>query len=117
MVSIYEVFRVALSESGENAAIQAVMAMQKATVVEMTPRLAMAAAKTSLELSQNVATVQILADRNGLRIVQILAASRVVRSSPHRCTARPPMTQNFQRRAFMKSATSLAAVKIAFTPV
>ncbi len=61
VVSIYEVFKVVLRESGENAAIQAVMAMQRATVVEMTPRLAMVAAKTSLELSLPMADSMILA--------------------------------------------------------
>ena len=60
-VSIYEVFKVVLRENGENAAIQAVMAMQKATVVDMTPRLAVAAAKTSLELSLPMADSMILA--------------------------------------------------------
>jgi predicted nucleic acid-binding protein len=61
VVSIYEVFKVVLRESGENAAIQAAMAMQKATVVEMTSRLAMAAAKISLELSLPMADSLILA--------------------------------------------------------
>lgn len=60
-VSIYEVFKVVLRESGENAAIHAAMAMQKATVVEMTSRLAMAAAKTSLELTLPMADSMILA--------------------------------------------------------
>jgi toxin FitB len=61
VVSIYEVFKVVLRESGENAAIQAAMAMQKATVVEMTSRLAMAAAKISLEVSLPMADSMILA--------------------------------------------------------
>lgn len=61
VVSIYEVFKVVLRESGENAAIQAAMAMQKATVVEMTSRIAMAASKISLELSLPMADSMILA--------------------------------------------------------
>ena len=61
VVSIYEVFKVVLREKGENAAIQAAMAMQKATVVEMTSRLAMTAAKISLELSLPMADSMILA--------------------------------------------------------
>lgn len=61
VVSIYEVFKVVLRESGENAAIQAAMAMQKPTVVEMTSRLAMAAAKISLERSLPMADSMILA--------------------------------------------------------
>lgn len=47
-VIIYEVFKVVLRESGENDALQAVMAMQKGTIVDLTPPLALAAAKLSL---------------------------------------------------------------------
>jgi predicted nucleic acid-binding protein len=48
-VTIYEVFKVILRESGENDALQAAMAMQKGTVVDLTASLAIAAAKLSLE--------------------------------------------------------------------
>src|SRR4030043_1676377 len=48
-VTIYEVFKVILRESGENDALQAVVAMQKGTVVDLTPSLAIAASKLSLE--------------------------------------------------------------------
>lgn len=61
IVSIYEVFKVVLRERGENAALQAATAMQKATVAEMTPQLAMAAAKLSLEMSLPMADSMILA--------------------------------------------------------
>jgi predicted nucleic acid-binding protein len=47
-VIIYEVFKVVLRESGENDALQAVMAMQKGTIVDLTASLALAAAKLSL---------------------------------------------------------------------
>jgi predicted nucleic acid-binding protein len=47
-VTIYEVFKVVLRESGENDALQAAMAMQKGTLVDLTAPLALAAAKLSL---------------------------------------------------------------------
>jgi predicted nucleic acid-binding protein len=47
-VTIYEVFKVVLRESGENDALQAAMAMQKGKVVDLTATLALAAAKLSL---------------------------------------------------------------------
>jgi predicted nucleic acid-binding protein len=48
MVTIYEVFKVVLRESGEDAALQAAMAMHKGTIVALTAPLALAAAKLSL---------------------------------------------------------------------
>jgi len=47
-VILYEVFKVVLSEAGENDALQAAMAMQKGTIVDLTAPLALAAAKLSL---------------------------------------------------------------------
>lgn len=47
-VTLYEVFKVVLRESSANAALQAVAAMQKGTVVDLTPKLALAASKLSL---------------------------------------------------------------------
>ena len=47
-VTIYEVFKVVLRESGENDALQAAMAMQKGTIAELTAPLALAASKLSL---------------------------------------------------------------------
>lgn len=49
VVTIYEVFKVVLRESGENEALQAVAAMQKGTVVDMTVNLAISASKLSLQ--------------------------------------------------------------------
>lgn len=49
VVTIYEVFKVVLREAGENAALQAATAMQKATVVGITIELAIAASKLSLQ--------------------------------------------------------------------
>jgi predicted nucleic acid-binding protein len=47
-VTLYEVFKVVLRESTENEALQAVAAMQKGKVVDLTTSLAMAASKLSL---------------------------------------------------------------------
>jgi len=47
-VSIYEVFKGVLRESVENHALQAVTAMKKGKVVDLTPTLALSAAKLSL---------------------------------------------------------------------
>lgn len=61
VVTLYEVFKVALREHGENDALQAAMAMQKGAVVEVNSGLAMAAAKISLELSLPMADSMIMA--------------------------------------------------------
>ena len=47
-VTIYEVSKVVLRESGENEALQVVAAMQKGSIVELTARLAIAASRISL---------------------------------------------------------------------
>jgi predicted nucleic acid-binding protein len=60
-VTIYEVFKVILRESGENDALQASMAMQKGTVANLTASLAIAAAKLSLEHDLPMADSIILA--------------------------------------------------------
>lgn len=44
-VTIYEVFKVVLRESGEHNALQAAVAMQKGTVVDLTVPLALSASK------------------------------------------------------------------------
>jgi predicted nucleic acid-binding protein len=48
-ITIYEVFKVVLREAGENEALQAIAAMQKGTVIELTTRVAMNAAKVSMQ--------------------------------------------------------------------
>ncbi len=48
VITIYEVFKVVLRESGENHALQAVAAMQKGTVIDLSTSIAMKAAKLSL---------------------------------------------------------------------
>ncbi|MFZ5564197.1 MAG: type II toxin-antitoxin system VapC family toxin [Thermodesulfobacteriota bacterium] len=60
-VIIYEVFKVVLRESGENAALQAVVAMQKGKVIDLSASLAMAASKLSLERQLPMADCIILA--------------------------------------------------------
>jgi len=60
-VTIYEVFKVVLRESDENAALQVCAALQKGTVVDLTPRLALAAGKLSLQHALPMADAIILA--------------------------------------------------------
>ena len=60
-VTIYEVFKVILRESGENEALQAIVAMRKGTVVDLNVPLAIAASKLSLEHNLPMADSVILA--------------------------------------------------------
>ena len=48
VITVYEVFKVALRESGENEALQAVAAMQKGTIIDLTASIAINASKLSL---------------------------------------------------------------------
>jgi predicted nucleic acid-binding protein len=60
-VTIYEVFKVILRESSENEALQAVVAMQKGRVVDLSAPLAIAASRLSLEHQLPMADSIILA--------------------------------------------------------
>ena len=60
-VTLYEVFKVVLRESDENAALQACAALQKGTVIDLTPKLALAAGKLSLMHALPMADAVILA--------------------------------------------------------
>ena len=60
-VTICEVFKVILRETSENEALQAVVAMQKGTVVDLNAPLAIAASKLSLEHNLPMADSVILA--------------------------------------------------------
>lgn len=60
-ITLYEVFKVVLREAKENDALQAVAAMQKGKVVDLTPALAISAAKISLRHSLPMADSIILA--------------------------------------------------------
>jgi toxin FitB len=68
-VTIYEVFKVILRESSENEALQAVVAMQKGTVVGLTASLAIAASKLSLEHNLPMADSIILATAHEFKAV------------------------------------------------
>ncbi len=58
--TLYEVFKVVLRQRGEDAAFQATALMQQGQLVELSPSLAMLAAKTSLTLSLRMADSIIL---------------------------------------------------------
>ncbi|MFA6499653.1 MAG: type II toxin-antitoxin system VapC family toxin [Desulfurivibrionaceae bacterium] len=60
-ITIYEVSKVVLRESGENEALQAVAAMQKGSVVALTTKLAIAASRISLQYKLPMADSIILA--------------------------------------------------------
>ena len=60
-VTIYEVFKVILRESGENEALQAAVAMQKGKVVDLSTQLAIAASRLSIEHQLPMADSIILA--------------------------------------------------------
>lgn len=68
-VTIYEVFKVVLRESGENDALQAAAAMQRGTVVDLTAPLAIAASKLSLMHNFPMADSIILATARELNAV------------------------------------------------
>jgi len=51
VITISEVFKVVLRESGENEALQAVAAMQKGAIIDLTTSIAMNASKLSLQHS------------------------------------------------------------------
>lgn len=61
VITIYEVFKVVLRESGENEALQAVAAMQKGKVINLTANIAINASKLSLKHNLPMADSIILA--------------------------------------------------------
>ena len=61
VITIYEVSKVILRESGENEALQAISAMQKGTVIELTTKLALTASRVSLQYRLPMADSIILA--------------------------------------------------------
>jgi predicted nucleic acid-binding protein len=68
-ITIYEVFKVVLRESSENSALQAVAAMQKGRVVDLTANIAMNAAKLSLRRKLPMADSIILATAQAYRCI------------------------------------------------
>jgi predicted nucleic acid-binding protein len=60
VITIYEVFKVVLRESNENEALQAVAAMQKGKLIDITAHIAMNASKLSLKYNLPMADSIIL---------------------------------------------------------
>ncbi|MFA5366832.1 MAG: type II toxin-antitoxin system VapC family toxin [Dehalococcoidia bacterium] len=60
-ISIYEVFKRILQQRDETAALQAIAIMQQGTVVDLDAPLALAAAKTSIEMNLPMADSIMLA--------------------------------------------------------
>lgn len=48
-ISLYEVFKVVLRERDENSALQVIAIMQQCRIIELTPRIALQAAKNSID--------------------------------------------------------------------
>jgi predicted nucleic acid-binding protein len=69
VITIYEVFKVALRESSENEALQAVAAMQKGKIVDLTANIAMDASKLSLQFNLPMADSIILATAQAYQCV------------------------------------------------
>lgn len=68
-ITIYEVFKVVLRETGENEALQSIAAMQKGSVVDLTASVAMNAAKLSLQHNIPMADSIILATANAYKCI------------------------------------------------
>ncbi len=64
VITIYEVFKVVLREAGENEALQAIAAMQKGQVKDLTISLAINAAKVSFQKNLPMADSIIFATAN-----------------------------------------------------
>lgn len=69
VITIYEVFKVILRETSENEALQAVVAMQKGKVVDLSTPLAIAASRLSLERQLPIADSIILATAQEFKAV------------------------------------------------
>jgi len=61
VVTLYEVFKIVLRQRGETEALQAVAAMQRGMVCDLTPKLALAASRLSIQHSLPMADSIILA--------------------------------------------------------
>ena len=73
VITIYEVFKVVLREAGENEALQAIAAMQKGQIKDLTLSIAMNAAKISLQHSLPMADSIILATASKLKMYFVVA--------------------------------------------
>jgi predicted nucleic acid-binding protein len=67
VITIYEVFKVVLREAGENEAFQAIAAMQKGQIRDLTLSISMSAAKISIQHSLPMADSIILATANSFK--------------------------------------------------
>ncbi|MCP4375808.1 MAG: type II toxin-antitoxin system VapC family toxin [bacterium] len=61
VITIYEVFKIVLRQRGENEALQAIAAMQKGTVCDLTVNIAISASQISLQHNLPMADSIILA--------------------------------------------------------
>ena len=61
VITVYEIFKVVLRESSDNEAFQAVAAMQKGKVADLTANIAMNASRLSLQYNLHMADSIILA--------------------------------------------------------
>jgi len=66
VINIYEVYKKVLAEKDENTAIQVVGLMQQAKVIDVTPSIAIQAAKFSNELKMPMADSIIYTDRKSV---------------------------------------------------
>ena len=69
VITIYEVFKVVLRESGENEALQAVAAMQKGKVIDLTANISMNASRLSLQHNLPMADSIILATAQAYKCI------------------------------------------------
>ena len=60
VITIYEVFKIVLRESSENEALQAIAAMEKGQVIDLTTSIAMSASKLSIKYNLPMADSLIL---------------------------------------------------------
>jgi len=69
VITIYEVFKVVLRESSENEAFQAVAAMQKGKIIDLTINISMNASKLSLQHNLPMADSIILATAQAYKCI------------------------------------------------
>jgi predicted nucleic acid-binding protein len=69
VITIYEVFKVVLRESRENEALQAVAAMQKGKIIDLTINISMNASKLSLQHNLPMADSIILATAQAYKCI------------------------------------------------
>jgi predicted nucleic acid-binding protein len=68
-ITIYEVFKAVLRETGENEALQSIAAMQKGSVIDLTAGIAINASKLSLQHNLRMADSIILATAKAYKCI------------------------------------------------